>query len=730
MPTFKLSDSFSFSTDVEAGPAALSRYFKSLPDWVALGINLKAFAETTWDDPEVAKTENQLSFSSPVNLGGQATALTINAGVNGTLTKFVPETDNDPLFYPDPFGDNIPVRLNERYITVSLEASLTGGLSAPVDNLKFGFNGTSTVNLTYSQRFSLAEVTPPVLECIKHTLASFSIPGDLDDIAAMQEGSVASVDSSGTLKFSAKVNLLSFVNPLASVNVPIGSALKVTAGGSIQVGAGYQYSGDYQIRVQKLAGSTFHLGFYRQRKNDFSITASANAGISTTLDANPLFQALLQTISADPKADQNELLAAGLHQAKVDAIQSALQSAIDRTLSIGVSMEAHDCSETDAMFLYEVDASALTQDTRAVLESALQGDLSGLVDRDHAPGAGIKVLRTLVGSSKTLKHCFKVNLLGIYNEISISSLVTIGTVAWDALTGEYVLTDSVNASRLGIDSVNYGVNSDKLRKVVAESLLMTAAYRAGDFVTGQPLLKASQSYFELNAKAKTGDLWHDLSIGAGLGFDDAAAAAAKLPLEEGEAGRTTVLAEASYDDASFTDLFFKGGQQRTEAEYDRAGRDALKYLARPGGATAYRLRAVQDDALWKRMRDTGNVTSLQFAHLFPDLPAIAVSAIGVDYINIVWWTKAMLGTGEKLRDIRQYLSQPGKLRTDPQFLELKQALADQLKTLTDRTSQDFDGPWGLLAMSLAAPRAGRKFMLSNPAVSLAHETALSAAAAK
>jgi len=130
MPTFKLSDSFSFSTDVEAGPAALSRYFKSLPDWVALGINLKAFAETTWDDPEVAKTENQLSFSSPVNLGGQATALTINAGVNGTLTKFVPETDNDPLFYPDPFGDNIPVRLNERYITVSLEASLTGGLSA------------------------------------------------------------------------------------------------------------------------------------------------------------------------------------------------------------------------------------------------------------------------------------------------------------------------------------------------------------------------------------------------------------------------------------------------------------------------------------------------------------------------------------------------------------------------------------------------------------------------
>jgi hypothetical protein len=100
----------------------------------------------------------------------------------------------------------------------------------------------------------------------------------------------------------------------------------------------------------------------------------------------------------------------------------------------------------------------------------------------------------------------------------------------------------------------------------------------------------------------------------------------------------------------------------------------------------------------------------------------------VDYINIAWWTEAMLKTGAKLQAIRQYLSQPGTGRTDPEFLKRKGNLADQLATLAGRTRRDFGGPWGLLAMNLVAPRAGRRFLLFNPTTSLACETALPASA--
>lgn len=724
MPTFKLSDEFSFSTDVQAGPGALSKYFKSLPDYVALAIDLNALRTTTWDDPEVATTQNKLTFKSPVDIGEQAVCLKIDAGMSGSLTVFVPQTDNDPLFDPDQFGDNIPVRLNERYINLSLQASVATTLGTSVDKLKFGFTGQSGVNLTYCQRFSLADVTPPVLESIKQTLANFAIPADVDDFANMPEGSVASVDSTGSLKFSGTVNLLTFVNPLATVKMPIGSDVKVTAGGSIDVGAGYEYSGDYQVRVRRLAGSIFHLGFYKQRQKDFSITATASAGISSSLDSNPLFQALLQSISSDPKVDQNELAAAGLPQARINALQAALKSSIDRTLSLGVGMELHVIDENDAMFLYEVDINTLTPESKALLESAIEGDLGGLVAGDQTPGPGIRALKSLISSSKTLKHAFKVNLLGIYNSISISKLISDGSVAWDATTGEYVLTDSVTASHIGIDSVNFGANPDKLRDVLSESLLMTAAYRAGACVSDQPHLQARHSYFMLSDQTSRDQMLHNLQIGAGLGFADAASTAGNLPAGAQQFGRTTVLAEACYDDDAFSALFFDGDRQRGESEYDRAGRTALTFLTHLGDGFEYRARAAQSDALWASMRAIGNVGSVQFRQLFPDLDTHSVSNIGVDYLNIVWWTDAMLKTGQKLLAIRQYLSQPGVGRTDREFLKRKQDLADQLEDLAGRTRKDFGGPWGLLAMNLVSPRPGRRFLLSSPTTSLMCETAL------
>ena len=116
MPTFKLSDKLGFTLDIQCGPGALSRYFKSLPDWTALAMNLQQFKDTTWDDSSVVSAQTPLSFNQPINVGATTVALKIEAGANGTLSIFVPQTDNDPLFQPDAYGDNIPVRLDERYV--------------------------------------------------------------------------------------------------------------------------------------------------------------------------------------------------------------------------------------------------------------------------------------------------------------------------------------------------------------------------------------------------------------------------------------------------------------------------------------------------------------------------------------------------------------------------------------------------------------------------------------
>ena len=193
--TFKLSDKFGFSTDIEAGPGALSRYFKSLPDFVNLAINLRTFVETTWDDPSVIASHSTFSFNSPVDIGSQGVSLQVSAGLNGELGIFVPATDGDPLFKPDEFGDNIPVPMDTRYVSATIHAALAPGASTELGELQFGFDGESEVKLSYYHPFCLNsdKGTPLVLESIKHTLASFTIPGDLKDIEGMTEGSVATV---------------------------------------------------------------------------------------------------------------------------------------------------------------------------------------------------------------------------------------------------------------------------------------------------------------------------------------------------------------------------------------------------------------------------------------------------------------------------------------------------------------------------------------------------------
>jgi hypothetical protein len=60
-----------------------------------------------------------------------------------------------------------------------------------------------------------------VLDGVKETLANFVIPGDLDDIATMPVGSMATVEGTGDLKFWDSVNLLTLTNPLASATLPV-----------------------------------------------------------------------------------------------------------------------------------------------------------------------------------------------------------------------------------------------------------------------------------------------------------------------------------------------------------------------------------------------------------------------------------------------------------------------------------------------------------------------------
>jgi len=67
-------------------------------------------------------------------------------------------------------------------------------------------------------------------------------------------------------------------------------------------------------------------------------------------------------------------------------------------------------------------------------------------------------------------------------------------VLTDPASGEIVITDNATATRIS-GSINFLADSDKLRKALAQSFLITAAYRCCGLVAHAPSLKVSYWHF-------------------------------------------------------------------------------------------------------------------------------------------------------------------------------------------------------------------------------------------
>jgi len=707
MPTIKITDTFGFTGDVLPSPkGSLIKYFKSLPALALADLNL---AQQGGGPLSKAPTKNAgVKFSETVDVGApDSVDLQIKPQASGSIAITAPSTTAGKpatLFNPDVFADPITLGPTEHYVSASFNATVEVDATGKAPDLKFGFKASSGITLSYYQLFDTSQSDPTVAQAIESTLANYVIPGDLDDVEAMPVNSVAAVDGTGDLKFSGTVNVPTPTN--APVSLPLGpeGTVKVSAGGKISVGASYELTGEYQVRVQRLPGKVFHLGLYRKKGSEISLTASASGGVSASLGTNDLFGKILQVISSDPAPDKNAL--AGLPADEVAQIQKVIKSAVDRTLNLGVTLEADFASENDAMFLYEIDLGAITDAGRPLVHAALDGDLSSLVSADgNLPG--ITVLKTLISSSKTLRHSLKVNLLGIYNFMTVSELTLKGSQGYDATTGELILTDTATATGIGISAANFAADPKKLRKLLAEQFLISAVYKASGAIKAPPELHAQHSYFDLASNLARLDMRNDLLLGAAFQLTSAPTLLAKLPAGISHFGSTTVLAEVSYDDPAVEAVFLNKNAPRDPGEYERAGRDAIAYLVQQGDDNDYRLLTVTNDSLWADMKRIGDAASVEFSEAvakYTQVPA-APHFIGEDYLDIRWWADSMLSCAGKLVGIRTFLSKnPGIDPNNHDFLALKRDLAKHLKDVAGKTREDFGGPWGLVAMCLLGSR--------------------------
>ena len=698
MATIRLTDQLGAVVDVQpAESSALLRYFRALPALFVENGDLSQIGGLTLDQPAVRSFKTGLAFNDKIDLGN-GVDLSVQAGTHGSFSLVRRSEGGTNLFGSSVFGEDVEIPEGTCFTRVSLDASAEVSPGGAVGSLSFGVNAGSSLEIA-SYRGYLLSAGTTIVEALRETIGGFLIPARTSDLEAIPEEGAVTVTGAGSLKLSVDADLLALTNPLAVAKLPGPLPVaQVAAGGTIQVGAAYRIEGEYQMRASRLDGSRVRIGWYRRKSDEWTVTATASAGVSVGTGGMDLFSTVVKAISADPKADRDALGQAGLLPDQAAAIQAAVQAAVSRRLELALAVEMSALESGGAAFLYEIDLPRLTPLSREALDRALQGDLSAL-HRNTLPG--VACVRSIWTKASEKRMSLEVNLLGIYNFGSVASLVRTGTVLAEPVTGTLIFTDQITADRVRSNQVNYGADTSKLRHVLAESFLITAVYRGTEQAAGGLSLASSHTFFELRNNTSRQDMLRSLRIGTALGLWHEQAAG--LPTDAGDFGRTTVHARTDYDDALTASLFLDAeGRAYPREFYENAGRAALQLLIAEGDQDAVRRMPAIDDDLWRKMTASGQPG---FGQLFPNLPAPLVGAIVADYSTIVWWADAMAGASQRLVAMRQFSSlNPTSSPQNPEFQALRNELASHLAKVAANTREEFGQPWGLVAMNEASGR--------------------------
>jgi hypothetical protein len=345
-------------------------------------LNLAALQQVPLDKVPLKSAKGGLSFEQPIGIGIDQVEMTVKAEGSGQIRLTGPK--DKQLFDPELFGEPIAITQDQFYLSIGLTASLATDLTHKLRDLGFGFEAGGQITLAIHTPFTKSGggggAFAPFVQALTETVKDFVIIGDIDDLAGMSEGLVATVEGRGSLKFSGEAELLSVVNPLATVDLPgpMGE-LKVVSGNSIKVGASFELFGSYQIRAQKLDKKRVRLGFYKKRGTEFVLKVSAKGGVSVGVGEFELFGQLLKAISKDPEVDKKQLETGGLNEDQIAAIETVVKAGIQRKLELALNFEFSATNENDAAFDYEIDLTKLGPEGRQAVHLALDGDLSALV---------------------------------------------------------------------------------------------------------------------------------------------------------------------------------------------------------------------------------------------------------------------------------------------------------------------------------------------------------------
>ena len=424
--------------------------------------------------------------------------------------------------------------------------------------------------------------------------------------------------------------------------------------------------------------------------------------MSATIGARDFLTPILSSFSTAPKADIANLVDAGLSDLQIVEIQTAIKASIQRSLSLSLMAGFGVSSKNEAVFEYEFDLSLLDAPAREALHHALDGDLSALTAHGAATlPRGVKLLSSRLETMRKKSFTWKINLLGIVNVFHLTELIRTGKVLFVPETGELVITDSVTHKSIFVKTRPFEADAEKLRKVLMQSMVLTAAYRVSgmrNFLS----FSCSQTYFDQVANARKPVISDFLDHFVALGLISTPDKAAFLATPA--SGTASLALDLSLNDAAFRNMLTgAAGLPLLQEDYDSIGRKCILQVVQPGDENDFRRIPMQDDTLWKQMTSLGqfSMRSVMPPQLKGD---VAFSIVQHDYTVIRWWSAAMSTAAEQVAAMQAFLNgaDPETLKDNNDFKKKREELAKAVTTIVKNSQPDFLDAWGILAIDAAA----------------------------
>jgi len=693
MPSIALTDNAGLNADLKIrddSPLAKA----GLTRIVSIVTNLAGTLTAPIDQTAIRKVVAGATFTTPCELIGKAATLIVKGGANAQLSIFTPADKS--LFGDDPFAPTIAIGPDECWVEFEIDANVDGKVSATAaDGFGVGVEAAAALSLaTYTLVSAAGGRFPTFADAVAQALANYQVSCTAAAVRSQPAGTVTTVDAGGTLTFCGSYSLPISVNALASADLPLNHTITLNPSLTAEVAGLIALTGDFQVRSHKPSGTELHLGVYKKKGTTLTACLTAGAGVEAEVGTTDLLAAVLGAVfpAVDVKSQ-------GITGDTAAALQDVVKQAVDRSLSIAVNVACSASFTDEAAVIYSIDlAAGDAAATDAAISAALGGDWTSI---DALPNA--RPLRNVVRDTQAYRHKFAINLLGIYNAVTVEEFVRSSTILHDG-GGQVVITDKASASRISVASTPLLADPDKLRKALAEAFLATVTYTAAAGAEFTTSLAASQTYFVYENQMTRQEMKDGILLGRALGLIgdsewDATLAANSV------FRHARIQAAAQYDNAAALRLFFadpRGRILHTRGEMAGIGRRTMRALIDPGDpAAAVRSSVLADDAAWSAMDQNGNTAQFQFLPELQRFSASDLQAVIPDWIAIAWWADSMEQLGPRLVDV---LAAPA----GSDFTGKRKKLADQLSAVTRDTHAAFVGGWGLavmLALSGAAASA-------------------------